>query len=641
MRLSAIFTIALTFAAAAVVSLVAASFSVQLIEDTSEIGVRDALDAQGMTWAEVQADGLQVTLAGIAPTEAVRFRALSTAGTVVDAARVIDEMEVEAQSGIAPPRFSAEVLRNDAGISIIGLIPTSTDREAVIDAFGDMAGDASVTDLLESADYPAPEGWEDALSFAVQAMADLPRAKASVDAGRVTITAIADSAAAKAQMERKLQRAAPPSLRLRLDIAAPRPVITPFTLRFEIAAEGARFDACSADTEAAADRILKAGITAGASESADCTIGLGVPSPNWGRAVALTIDALRRLGQGSISFADADITLLAAPGTESTTFDRVVGELENALPDVFALTAKLPEVEDPDAGPPEFTATLSPEGQVQLRGRLSNEGLRDLADSYAKSHFGSGNVYTAARLDEALPGDWATRVLTGLEAMASLANGSVKVTPDRLEVMGNTGNKDANTTVASLLADKLGEGADYSIDIIYQEKLDPIAGLPTPEECEAEIREILKIGKITFEPGSATIDASALGTMDDIAEVLKNCGDIRLEIQGYTDSQGRESMNLSLSQSRAESVLNELRARRVLTSSFVAKGYGEENPIADNKTEEGREANRRIEFRLIQPEAEPPEDETALESAEETGDTTAEEIGESDETEEGSGDEQN
>ena len=52
--------------------------------------------------------------------------------------------------------------------------------------------------------------------------------------------------------------------------------------------------------------------------------------------------------------------------------------------------------------------------------------------------------------------------------MASLANGSVKVTPDRLEVMGNTGNKDANTTVASLLADKLGEGADYSIDITYQ-----------------------------------------------------------------------------------------------------------------------------------------------------------------------------
>ncbi|SDG60341.1 OmpA family protein [Sulfitobacter delicatus] len=641
MRLSAIFMIALTFAAAAVVSLVAASFSVQVIEDTSEIGVRDALDGQGMTWAEVQADGLQVTLAGIAPTEAVRFRALSTAGTVVDAARVIDEMEVEAQSGIAPPRFSAEVLRNDAGISIIGLIPTSTDREAVNEAFDEMADGASVTDLLESADYPAPEGWEDALAFAVSAMADLPRAKASVDAGRVTITAIADSPAAKAQMERRLQRAAPPSLRLTLNIAAPRPVITPFTLRFSKDEDGARFDACSADTEAARDRILKAGIAAGAEENANCTIGLGVPSPNWSKAVTQAIAALDQLGQGSIAFADADITLIAAPGTEGDTFDRVVGELENALPDVFALTAKLPEVEDPDAGPPEFTATLSPEGQVQLRGRLSNEGLRALADSYAKSHFGSDRVYTAARIDDNLPDDWATRVLTALEALATLANGSARVTPDQLKVVGNTGNKDADTKVASLLADKLGEGADYSIDITYQEKLDPIAGLPTPEECEAEIGEILKIGKITFEPGSATIDAAALGTMDDIAEVLKRCGDLPLEIQGYTDSQGRESMNLALSQSRAESVLNELRARRVLTSSFLAKGYGEENPIADNKTEEGREANRRIEFRLIQPETAESEDETALESADETGDTTTEEIGESDETEEGSGDEQN
>jgi len=641
MRLSAIFMIALTFAAAAVVSLVAASFSVQVIEDTSEIGVRDALDGQGMTWAEVQADGLQVTLAGIAPTEAVRFRALSTAGTVVDAARVIDEMEVEAQSGIAPPRFSAEVLRNDAGISIIGLIPTSTDREAVNEAFDEMADGATVTDLLESADYPAPEGWEDALAFAVSAMADLPRAKASVDAGRVTITAIADSAAAKAQMERRLQRAAPPSLRLTLNIAAPRPVITPFTLRFSKDEDGARFDACSADTEAARDRILKAGIAAGAEENANCTIGLGVPSPNWSKAVTQAIAALDQLGQGSIAFADADITLIAAPGTEGDTFDRVVGELENALPDVFALTAKLPEVEDPDAGPPEFTATLSPEGQVQLRGRLSNEGLRALADSYAKSHFGSDRVYTAARIDDNLPDDWATRVLTALEALATLANGSARVTPDQLKVVGNTGNKDADTKVASLLADKLGEGADYSIDITYQEKLDPIAGLPTPEECEAEIGEILKIGKITFEPGSATIDAAALGTMDDIAEVLKRCGDLPLEIQGYTDSQGRESMNLALSQSRAESVLNELRARRVLTSSFLAKGYGEENPIADNKTEDGREANRRIEFRLIQPETAESEDETTLESADETGDTTTEEIGESDETEEGSGDEQN
>ena len=137
-------------------SLVAANFSVTLIEESSEIGVRDALDDAGMTWAEVQADGLQVTLAGIAPTEAIRFKALTTAGSVVDAARVIDEMDVQAQAAIAPPRFSAEVLRNDSGMSIIGLIPATSDRDLTMARFREMTGEDNVADLLEQADYPAP-----------------------------------------------------------------------------------------------------------------------------------------------------------------------------------------------------------------------------------------------------------------------------------------------------------------------------------------------------------------------------------------------------------------------------------------------------------------------------------------------------
>lgn len=623
MRLSSLLIIAMTFFAAAVVSLVAANFSVKLIEETSEIGVRDALDDAGMTWAEVQADGLQVTLAGIAPTEAIRFKALTTAGSIVDAARVIDEMEVEAQAALAAPRFSAEVLRNDSGISIIGLIPTSTDRQRVIDRFGDMAGSTNVADLLEQADYPAPEGWEDALSFAMNAMARLPRAKVSVEAGRVSITAIADSSEAKAAMESALLRAQPPSIELVLDIAAPRPVITPFTLRFQIDEDGARFDACSADTEAARIRILAAATRAGVTGTPRCTIGLGVPSPTWGQAVNMAIGAVASLGGGSVTFADADITLLAAPGSDQATFDRVIGELENSLPDVFALRAKLPKVQDPNEGPPTFTATLSPEGQVQLRGRVSDAALRELAESYAKARFGSEKVYTAARIVEDLPGDWAPRVLTGLEALAALSNGSVTVTPDSIAVVGNTGNPDASTAIASLLSDKLGEGADYDIKVNYLEKLDPVLGLPTPEECEARISAILEGGKINFEPGSATIDPSALTIMDQIAEILQECGDLPLEIQGYTDSQGRETMNQALSQSRAESVLNELRARRVLTGTFTAKGYGEENPIASNDTEEGREANRRIEFRLLRSEPVADPEETALETTDQSGDTDA------------------
>lgn len=647
MRLSSIIAVAVCFSAAAGVALVAANFSVKLIEETSEIGVRQALDNAEMPWAEVQADGLQVTLVGIAPTEARRFTALSTAGTVVDAARVIDNMQVEAVAAIAPPRFSAEILRNDSGVSVIGLIPADTDKTEIIDRFSAMSGGAAVTDLIESADYPTPEGWEDALAFALTAMEQLPRSKVSISAGRVAITAISDSAEAKAKLEKSLQRAAPPGLRLSLNISAPRPVITPFTLRFLIDDLGARFDACSADTEAAKTQILNAAFAAGLAGSGNCTVGMGVPSPKWADAVEHSIVALAQLGGGSVTISDADVTLIGHAGIVQGEFDRIVGELETALPPVFALFAKLPETVDPTQGPPEFTATLSPEGQVQLRGRLANDNMRAIARSYAQARFSSDQVYVATRAVDGLPHDWITRVLTGLEALSSLENGALSVTPNTVTLRGNTGSETASAEIAAMLAAKLGEAEAFDIKITYQKKLDPVAGLPSPVECEAEIGAILKTGKISFEPGSATIDAGALGTMDEIAEVLKKCGDLLLEIQGHTDSQGREEMNLALSQSRAQSVLNELRARRVLTASFTAKGYGEARPVEDNDTEEGREANRRIEFRLIRPAPSEPERETTLETIAESGNTgaaagadaTAETTGET--TQEGTTDEQN
>jgi OOP family OmpA-OmpF porin len=58
-------------------------------------------------------------------------------------------------------------------------------------------------------------------------------------------------------------------------------------------------------------------------------------------------------------------------------------------------------------------------------------------------------------------------------------------------------------------------------------------------------------------------------------------------------------MNLNLSQARANAVLFELQRRRILTKNIVAKGYGETRPIASNDTEQGREQNRRIEFKQI------------------------------------------
>ncbi|APG48441.1 OmpA family protein [Phaeobacter porticola] len=602
MRLSSLLISGLTFVAAAALSLVVAGFAVTGIEAGSETAVRRALDKAGYTWAEVTADGLRVILNGTAPDEATRFGATSLVGGVVDAARVIDEMQVIPSRGIAPPRFSAEILRNDSGISIIGLIPRTTNRETVINQLNTIAGADQVADLLETANYTAPKGWMPAMDYALAALSLLPRSKISVEAEEVSITAISDSVEAKEQIEKRLTRMAPAGLRLSLDIAAPRPVITPFTLRYSIDEASGHFDACSAESELSRDRILRAATKAGFSGEVDCVIGMGVPSPNWARAAELGIAALAELGTGSVTLANADMTLVAAEGISPSLFDHVVGELESALPQVFALHAVLPvPASNAASGPPEFTATLSPEGQVQLRGRISDEALRQISSSYAKARFGSENVHSATRVVEDLPADWPVRVLAGLEALSYLQRGAVSVTPDSLALSGMSHREDAPAEIAKLLSAKLGEAESYELNITYEEPPEPADKPMSPDLCEAELAAVQQISKITFEPGSATVAADSRDTLDQIAEILSRCDGVRLEIQGHTDSQGREEMNQSLSQSRAQSVLNELRGRRVVTSSFTAKGYGESNPIASNDTGDGREANRRIEFRLIRP----------------------------------------
>jgi len=292
-------------------SLLVAMLAVNTVEARSAADVSRILTLSGYEWATVDVDGLQVELGGTAPDEATRFRALSAAGTVVDTSRIIDMMDVLDADAIDPPRFSIEILRNDDGISLIGLVPASMDRETVVNAIRDIADGAKVVDLLDIADYPAPDGWDSALSYGMEALASLPRSKISIAADRVQLKAISDSTEQKRRLETDLARKAPQGLTVAIDITAPRPVITPYTLRFIIDGDGARFDACSTFTPEGREKILSAAHAAGLQGKASCTIGLGVPSPTWDDAVVTAIGKLAELGGGSVTFSDGDVTLVA------------------------------------------------------------------------------------------------------------------------------------------------------------------------------------------------------------------------------------------------------------------------------------------------------------------------------------------
>ncbi len=104
---------------------------------------------------------------------------------------------------------------------------------------------------------------------------------------------------------------------------------------------------------------------------------------------------------------------------------------------------------------------------------------------------------------------------------------------------------------------------------------------------------------ITFNTNEAIIKASANPVLDSVAKVAKEYNKTSLQVLGYTDSTGNDTINIPLSQRRAAAVAQYLGLRGVASSRITAAGMGAQNPIASNATAAGREQNRRVEIYLI------------------------------------------
>jgi outer membrane protein OmpA-like peptidoglycan-associated protein len=107
-------------------------------------------------------------------------------------------------------------------------------------------------------------------------------------------------------------------------------------------------------------------------------------------------------------------------------------------------------------------------------------------------------------------------------------------------------------------------------------------------------------GGVLFASSKDALLPTAQEKLGQVAEALKNQGEHKIVVEGHTDSQGSESSNQALSERRAQAVVSYLVSRGVAAEQIRAQGFGLSRPIADNKTQEGRANNRRVEI-VIQP----------------------------------------
>lgn len=146
----------------------------------------------------------------------------------------------------------------------------------------------------------------------------------------------------------------------------------------------------------------------------------------------------------------------------------------------------------------------------------------------------------------------------------------------------------------------------YTAEIVFVEGQEKLVEVTLqPSRLRVEQAQIVILEKVYFDINSALIQARSYELLNEIATVLKSHPEIALvEIQGHTDSDGKDEANMILSQGRVDSVMRYLMAQGVDPTRLVAKGYGETQPIASNTTAEGKAENRRVEFKILKREEE-------------------------------------
>ncbi|MGI9205966.1 MAG: OmpA family protein [Woeseiaceae bacterium] len=225
---------------------------------------------------------------------------------------------------------------------------------------------------------------------------------------------------------------------------------------------------------------------------------------------------------------------------------------------------------------------------ITLSGEVPNLVEQQRILDAAKMHFSQVNnelAITNLRATE----NYSDGVDGAIGVVSHLEQGYAKWSGRSLSVLGF-----ARADEAVLARDSFdGAGTDIPLGAFSVRALDESA------QCDQRFKSLLASTSIRFKTGSAALEDGNEPVFERIARLSDLCTGL-LRIEGHTDSQGDAEMNKELSALRADAVRAALESLGVESDRLLAVGYGEERPIADNSSDSGRAANRRIAITVQQ-----------------------------------------
>ncbi|MER2607209.1 MAG: OmpA family protein [Siculibacillus sp.] len=328
----------------------------------------------------------------------------------------------------------------------------------------------------------------------------------------------------------------------------------------------------------------------GATIKDELTVARGAPAAftAW---TTYALGQLSGLEQGTASFSGDGYSIVGKP-RDYATWQILEKNLAAGLPKGLKL------VEDGLIAPVPvpYRLGLTTRGATAvLDGYLPDAASRDRLLAALKARF-TGGLDDRTSIAPGAPNGFVDTVFALLPGLSRLTDGGFELSGTTLGLEGGAPTGAILDQIMARIRSLLPSG--FSLAATGGPVVLPPPAQVSPAECQASLAAVQTGEKILFETGKAVLSAESERVLDALVATSLKCMEAHVTVEGHTDSVGDPGANQLLSERRADAVVVYLVAGGIEIGRLAAVGYGADRPIADNATPEGRQMNRRIDFRV-------------------------------------------
>jgi OmpA-OmpF porin, OOP family len=311
----------------------------------------------------------------------------------------------------------------------------------------------------------------------------------------------------------------------------------------------------------------------------------GAPS-RFDAAALLLVDQIGKLKDGKITLSDDKVSL-SGMAREPGGREAIAAALKN-LHEGFSVAAN-----DVKAPPYVFQAYKDPVASaLTLTGNVPDRNVHAALVAAAERKFFGEKVVDNLKESIGAPASFAAAVVPALSALSRLSTGTLVVSDREVKLSGDALYDAAGAQIRAGLGKDFPQNWQYTAEIAVKPPSAPVDN----SVCQQLFADLLAKARIRFESGKADLSPDSFGLLDRLTETALRCPTANIEIAGHTDADGDANQNQALSEKRAQAVADYLVRGGLPANRFTPVGYGSTQPIAGNDTDEGKAANRRIDF---------------------------------------------